>query len=109
MSDTSFVSKGIILYQNDVFICEKHANTKSSNICLFDDNVVCKGNANSLIEARVCNRKCIRDGEERVKRGGDFRFMMVGVALGSNHLVDTGTRSGKKEERLLKRGESNKY
>ena len=41
-------------------------------------------------------------GEERVKRGGDFRFMALGVSFGFNHLVATGTWLGKKEERLLK-------
>ena len=73
------------------------------------NNRVIPGNANSVMEVRVWNREGSRNGDDRVKRGGDFRFMVVGVAFGSNHLVDTGTRSGKKEERLLKRGESNKY
>jgi len=51
------------------------------------------------MEARVWNREGSRNGDDRVKRGGDFRFMVLAVSFGYNHLVATGTRSGKKEER----------
>ena len=71
------------------------------------NNRVVPGNANSVMESRVWNREGPRDGEERVKRGGAFRFMVLGVSFVFNHLVAVGTRLGKKEESLLKRGEYN--
>ena len=51
--DISFVSKSIILYQNNDSICEKHANTKFPYLPLFVDASVFPGDSNSVMEAQV--------------------------------------------------------
>ena len=59
------------------------------------------------MEAQVWNREETRKGKERVKRGGDFCFMVEDTSFIFIHRVDTCTKLGRKRGGTIKKGERN--